>query len=259
MLELLILLGLSGATYYDYTKGFALARSLGGRAEKIYLRLSGKKPLGPAERARAAVMLQEAKVEKLRKSVASIAARSQAECEGSQEQILLAQRFQKLKEEAVGQSDDESAQVAALAELEALRRSDIQRQFSEYLGKMAKKLETRLDRQERELLLMKDKQSTIELRSQVSDGLNTFYQLLSDVDAVTGEEAPRVLLERELKNSRLEELTAGNLIGLAEKKEKLQGKMLPEASLGSMGEVQQEINILQKRIALPEHTGEALN
>src|SRR3989344_5059996 len=154
-LVLVFAAGGSVIVYYDYRKGFPLVKSLGGKAEKIYLRLSGKKPDGPVERARNAVMLQESNVEKLRKSVASIAAASQVSYEESQEQILLAKRFESVKNKALEKGDEESAQAAALGELEALKRSEIQSKFSGHHGAIAKDLETRLNQQEQELLLMR--------------------------------------------------------------------------------------------------------
>ena len=259
MIELFVLLGVGGVAYYDYRNGFSLFKSLSGRAEKIYLRLSGVKSLGPVDRARQAVTLQEARVEKLRKSVASIGAAAQVAYEESQQQLLLAQRFQRVKDEAIVQKDLESAETAGLGELEALKRADVQRQFSERHGNAAQELERRLLQQEQELLLMKDQKSTIEVRVQISDGLNNLYQLLVDVEAETGVESPRLLLEQELKNSRQEELTASNLIALTEKRKKLQGKILPQTSTSSLEEIQKEINGLQKRIAIPEKTGDAVN
>lgn len=245
--------------FYDYRKGFPLAKSLADRAEKIYLRLSKGKPEGPVERARSAVMIQETNVEKLRKSVASIAAASQIAHEEAQQQILLAKKYEKVKKDFLEIGDKESAQAAGLGELEALRRADMQAKFSEYHGKIAQDLEIRLNQQEQELLLMKDKRATIEVRSQVTDGMNQLYQLLSDVEAETGVLTPRLVLEEELKKSRYEELTMSNLITLAEKRRKFQGKELPQYSSVSMEQIQGEINILQKRIALPEKASESVN
>lgn len=258
-IALVIFGGGSVIVYYDYRKGFPLGKSLLGRAEKIYLRLSGAKPKGSVERARSAILIQETNVEKLWKSVASIAAAAQVGYEESQQQILLANRFEKVKKEALEKGDEESARAAGLGELEAFRRADMQAKFSEYHGKIAKDLEIRLDQQEQELLLMKDKKATIEVRTQVTDGMNQLYQLLSDVETETGVATPRLILEEELKKSRHEELTAVNLITLAEKRRKLQGKELPQYSATSMEQIQGEINILQKRIALPEKAGEPVN
>ena len=257
---ILVLLGGGGVvTYFDYKRGFPLTRSLCGRVESVYLRLAGKKPNGPVERARNAVMIQETNVEKLRKSVASIAAASQVAYEESQQEILLAKRFEAVKKEALSKKDEESAQGAALGELEALKRANIQREFSEHHGAIAKDLEVRLAQQEQELLLMKDKKATIEVRTQVTEGMNQLYSLLSDVEAETGISTPRLILEEELKKSRHEELTAGNMIMLAEKRRKLQGKELPWHSVISLDQIQGEISALQKRIALPEKAGEAIN
>ena len=256
----LVLLGGGGVvTYFDYKRGFPLARSLAGRVEGVYLRLTGKKSDGPVERARNAVMIQEVNVEKLRKSVALIAAASQVAYEESQQEILLAKRFEAVKNEALLKEDGESAQAAALGELEALKRANIQREFSEHHGAIAKNLEIRLAQQEQELLLMKDEKATIEVRTQVTEGTRQLYSLLSDVEAETGISAPRLMLKEELKKSRHEELTAENMIVLAEKRRKLQGKELPRQSVVSLEQIQGEINALQKRIALPEKAGEAVN
>lgn len=256
----LILLGGGGIiVYHDYRRGFPLVKSLGGKAEKIYLRFSGKKPDGPVECARNAVMIQEANVEKLRKSVASIAAASQVAYEESQQHILLAKRFERVKNEVAEKGDSELAQTAALGELEAMKRADIQLEFSQHYGTVAKDLEARLSQQEQELFLMKDKKSTIEVRSQITDGMNNLYQLLSDVESETGVATPRLVLEEELKKSRHEELTSANLILLMEKRKNLQGKEFSQYSVVSMEQIQGEINILQKRIALPEKAGESIN
>lgn len=257
-----VLVLLSGGgiiAYQDYRRGFPLGKSFLGKAEKIYLKLSGAKPDGPVEHARNAVMLQEARVEKLRKSVALIAATSQVAYEESRQEILIAEKFERTKIEALQKNNEEIAEAAALAQLEALRRADIQIEFSEKYGIRTKYLEKQLNQQERELLLMKDKKSTIEVRTQVTEGMNALYQLLSDVEAETGVPTPRLMLEDQLKQSRLNELTAGNLISLAENRKKIEGKELPQYASVSLEQIQGEINILQKRlIAIPEKAGDAV-
>ena len=256
---LIIFGGGSVIAYYDYRKGFPLGKSLLGRAEKIYLRLSSGKPKGPVGRTRNAVMVQEISVERLRKSVASIAATSQVASEEFQQQILLAKRFESVKMDALVKGDEESAQAAASGELEAFKRASIQSELSNNYGTVAKYLEIRLDQQEQELLLLKDKKVTIEVRSQATDGMNNLYKLLSEVESETGVPTPRLVIEEELKKSRHEELTAANLITLAEKRRRLQGKELLQSSVVPIEQIQKEINSLQKRIALPEKAGESVN
>lgn len=249
MLELILMVGFVGGggygLYKDYRNGFVVTGPF------LYKISSGRINLNPTQQdkhlliAETAVKNTEKNLQTLRESVAEIDANRKMAMKQSIEQAQLAKNFQTILDQIINDSTKrEEAQVAAVAKVEAQKRSDLFHNLAMSQSSVLTGLEKELDSAEMELDVARTKASTIKVFVSITNSRKSLYALQSNVsqDGAT----PKGEIDNAIYEAEKEMIKSATLLDLANKRNGSRANLL----LKSL-DVDQELENARKRVALP--------
>ena len=133
----------------------------------------------------------------------------------SQEQRLLSSQFETLEEAAIRKNDEEAATAAAVAKIQADKRSELYYDHAEMQFRVGTILQRDLGVAEMDFAKVKTKAETIVVYASIAHAQERVYELASDI-TVRGF-TPKGELEQALLTAEHKMLKSGFLVDLADK------------------------------------------
>lgn len=231
--------------YGDYKRNWAGTKKLLGGAQNLALRLTGRQE-DPVAKARARLDSFAKGLDEFRRAVAAIEADAQVAEKQGREQEGQASQYGGLVELALRRGDEKTAVVAAEAQVQYAKRSEMLVEHAQEQHRVGAILAGELSEQENVFDRMRAQVATIEVNCRLAGAKERLYRLSSEIHEKTGL-TPKAELEEMRQAAERRNIAAGILLGMARKYD---GQ--PALRLLQSAEVEMVLTAARNRLALPE-------
>lgn len=247
LLGLVVVLGTLGGgglfLWRDSKGNFAVTKALAGKAMQKVGKFVGRGD-GEIEIADKAINCYAKNLGMLRDAVATIEANYKQAGRQAQEQIKIADDFQEVEEDALKKGDQETAEVAAIAKIQALKRVEIYEDSAQTQIKVAEVLSRELEETEMEFDVVQTKAETIRVYHSMAQAKRQLYNMISNVEKSIGLTSQGQLNQLLLKTEH-ENIKADSLLEMAKKRNSNKARGLIEAT-----DVRKDIEEVSKKLGL---------
>lgn len=229
----------------EWRRGFPVSKRL---YANVYNRATGNhrgeiEILGPVQVAEQIVTRYAQSVAKLEESVAQVIANKRSMEQRALEEGQLAVEAQEIMEEALGQGNEEVAQLAANKKVNHLERQRMFEANAERQIPVAEKLQTEFDILSNKLELVQTSAETIRVQAHIASVNQQLHNLLSDVSQVTGLSLQGQLSDL-VRSTQNEQYKTEALLEIDAGKQKV-------ADFQLSARARKEIEDTRKRVSLP--------